>query len=74
MKPRSSKRLFCAGDCSTQNPNAGAITVGAGLPAKHPARWMAPALPVFAAKAAPTGDRGKFHFKRFSSCLLSGWR
>ncbi|NWL06537.1 hypothetical protein DM807_11620 [Pseudomonas hunanensis] len=31
------------------------VLVGAGSPAKHPLRGMAPALPVFAAKAAPTG-------------------
>ncbi|RCL25555.1 hypothetical protein C6A77_13770 [Pseudomonas sp. AFG_SD02_1510_Pfu_092] len=29
--------------------------MGAGSPAKQAARWMAPALPVFAAEAAPTG-------------------
>ncbi|RCL25617.1 hypothetical protein C6A77_13510 [Pseudomonas sp. AFG_SD02_1510_Pfu_092] len=29
--------------------------VGAGKPAKQAARWMAPAAPVFAATAAPTG-------------------
>ncbi|AUZ61478.1 hypothetical protein PRJ_4920 [Pseudomonas sp. XWY-1] len=38
MKPRSSKRLFCVGTCATQHLNVGAITVGAGLPAKPPAR------------------------------------
>ncbi|PBJ96556.1 hypothetical protein CMV24_07485 [Pseudomonas plecoglossicida] len=31
-----------------------AAPVGAGSPAKQATRWMAPALPVFAAKAAPT--------------------
>ncbi|RCL27611.1 hypothetical protein C6A77_09270 [Pseudomonas sp. AFG_SD02_1510_Pfu_092] len=29
--------------------------VGAGKPAKQATRWMAPAAPVFAAMAAPTG-------------------
>ncbi|PYC12598.1 hypothetical protein DMX06_23945 [Pseudomonas mosselii] len=29
--------------------------VGAGSPAKPVTRWMAPALPVFAGKPAPTG-------------------
>ncbi|UPK88733.1 hypothetical protein E5221_28905 [Pseudomonas sp. A2] len=29
--------------------------VGAGLPAKFATRYMAPALPVFAGKPAPTG-------------------
>ncbi|RCL26850.1 hypothetical protein C6A77_11455 [Pseudomonas sp. AFG_SD02_1510_Pfu_092] len=29
--------------------------VGAGSPAKQATRWLAPAAPVFAAKAAPTG-------------------
>ncbi|AXQ48509.1 MAG TPA: hypothetical protein DGQ94_00625 [Pseudomonas sp.] len=28
--------------------------VGAGLPAKQAPRWMAPAVPVFAGKPAPT--------------------
>ncbi|PKF25442.1 hypothetical protein CW309_16910 [Pseudomonas hunanensis] len=32
------------------------VLVGTGLPAKKAARWMAPALPVFAGKPAPTGD------------------
>ncbi|AJG14777.1 hypothetical protein RK21_03269 [Pseudomonas plecoglossicida] len=31
--------------------------MGAGLPAKNPARCMAPASPVFAGKPAPTGWR-----------------
>ncbi|ORL49842.1 hypothetical protein B7H18_19515 [Pseudomonas putida] len=35
-------------------PEACAIPVGAGLPAKNPARWMAPAPPVFAGMPAPT--------------------
>ncbi|AUZ57148.1 hypothetical protein PRJ_0513 [Pseudomonas sp. XWY-1] len=26
------------------------------MPAKKPTQWMAPALPVFAGKPAPTGD------------------
>ncbi|AZL72250.1 hypothetical protein EI693_03720 [Pseudomonas oryziphila] len=30
-------------------------SVGAALAAKQAARWMAPASPVFAAEAAPTG-------------------
>ncbi|RCL27499.1 hypothetical protein C6A77_09495 [Pseudomonas sp. AFG_SD02_1510_Pfu_092] len=29
--------------------------MGAGKPAKQATRWMAPAAPVFAATAAPTG-------------------
>ncbi|QKK96574.1 hypothetical protein GEV38_11500 [Pseudomonas sp. 13159349] len=29
--------------------------MGAGSPAKQATRWMAPATPVFAAEAAPTG-------------------
>ncbi|NTY91894.1 hypothetical protein FCH83_06500 [Pseudomonas putida] len=32
------------------------VPVGAGLPAKQAPRWLAPAMPVFAAKAAPTGN------------------
>ncbi|RNF80094.1 hypothetical protein EFK07_27615, partial [Pseudomonas putida] len=32
-----------------------AYPVGAALAAKNPTRWMAPATPVFAAEAAPTG-------------------
>ncbi|RCL26064.1 hypothetical protein C6A77_12490 [Pseudomonas sp. AFG_SD02_1510_Pfu_092] len=39
----------------SREPEASAVPVGAGKPAKHPARWAAPATPVFAAKAAPTG-------------------
>jgi len=35
-----------------------AYPVGAGAPAKNPTRYMAPAAPVFAAKAAPTGCSG----------------
>ncbi|AYO02197.1 hypothetical protein D8767_25895 [Pseudomonas sp. LTGT-11-2Z] len=31
------------------------LPAGAGAPVKQATRWMAPALPVFAAKAAPTG-------------------
>lgn len=31
-----------------------AVIAGATLPFKKATRWMAPALPVFAAKAAPT--------------------
>ncbi|RNF94120.1 hypothetical protein EFK07_00115 [Pseudomonas putida] len=31
------------------------IPVGAGLPAKKAARWLAPASPVFAGEPAPTG-------------------
>jgi hypothetical protein len=31
-----------------------AYSVGAGLPAKQALRWMAPAVPVFAGKLAPT--------------------
>ena len=38
-----------------REPEARAVPVGAGKPAKQAMRWMAPALPVFAAKAAPTG-------------------
>ncbi|MET3679512.1 hypothetical protein ABIB24_005151, partial [Pseudomonas sp. UYEF17] len=38
-----------------REPDACAVPVGAGSPAKQATRWMAPALPVFAAKAAPTG-------------------
>ncbi|SPO56657.1 protein of unknown function [Pseudomonas sp. JV551A1] len=34
--------------------------VGAGLPAKIATRYMAPALPVFAGKPAPTGARAGF--------------
>ncbi|AJG14009.1 type II secretion system protein J [Pseudomonas plecoglossicida] len=34
---------------------ARAVSVGAGAPAKQATRWMAPALPVFAGKPAPTG-------------------
>ncbi|AZL66301.1 hypothetical protein EJA05_00485 [Pseudomonas oryziphila] len=34
----------------------GTAPVGAGLPAKQALRCMAPALPVFAGKPAPTGD------------------
>ncbi len=40
-------------DCA--NPSSSAVPVGAGLPAKQTTRWMAPALPVFAGKPAPTG-------------------
>ncbi|AJG14306.1 hypothetical protein RK21_02798 [Pseudomonas plecoglossicida] len=29
--------------------------MGAGKPAKNPARWLAPATPVFAGTPAPTG-------------------
>ncbi|RRV74369.1 hypothetical protein EGJ15_06200 [Pseudomonas sp. p99-361] len=29
--------------------------MGAGVPAKNPARWLAPATPVFAGSPAPTG-------------------
>ncbi|PLP94722.1 hypothetical protein CX682_03180 [Pseudomonas sp. FFUP_PS_41] len=29
--------------------------MGAGKPAKNPARWLAPAAPVFAGEPAPTG-------------------
>ena len=36
-------------------PEVCAVPVGAGVPAKSPTRCMAPASPVFAAKAAPTG-------------------
>ena len=35
-------------------PEVCAVPVGAGVPAKSPTRCMAPASPVFAAKAAPT--------------------
>ena len=38
------------------------MSVGAGKPAKQVTRWMAPALPVFAAKAAPTGIAPAFEF------------
>ncbi|AVD90946.1 hypothetical protein C4Q27_29200 [Pseudomonas sp. SWI36] len=46
--------------CSRVNPllqGTGHRIVGAGMPAKKPTRWMAPALPVFAGKPAPTGHR-----------------
>ena len=38
-----------------REPEACAVPVGAGMPAKQAVRWMAPATPVFAATAAPTG-------------------
>ena len=38
-----------------REPEACAVPVGAGSPAKQATRWMAPAAPVFAATAAPTG-------------------
>ncbi|UPK85620.1 hypothetical protein E5221_11835 [Pseudomonas sp. A2] len=38
-----------------REPEACAVPVGAGSPAKQATRWMAPATPVFAAEAAPTG-------------------
>ena len=31
-----------------------AACVGAGVPAKNPTRWLAPATPVFAGRPAPT--------------------
>ncbi|AJG11946.1 hypothetical protein CMV24_22870 [Pseudomonas plecoglossicida] len=38
-----------------REPEANAVPVGAGKPAKQAVRCMAPAAPVFAATAAPTG-------------------
>ncbi|MRT61791.1 hypothetical protein FYM84_14355 [Pseudomonas sp. CAH-1] len=34
-----------------------ALPVGAGMPAKNPTRWLAPAAPVFAGMPAPTLGR-----------------
>ncbi len=43
-----------------RTPSAGGVPVGAGLPAKQAARWMAPATPVFAGEPAPTGTAHSF--------------
>ena len=42
-----------------RQPEACTLPVGAGVPAKYATRCMAPALPVFAAKAAPTAAPAK---------------
>ncbi|AVH39653.1 hypothetical protein AL532_26725 [Pseudomonas monteilii] len=41
------------GSLNNQSAENG-VAVGAGLPAKQAPRWMAPALPVFTGKPAPT--------------------
>jgi len=41
-------------------PSADGVAVGAGMPAKQAARWMAPATPVFAGAPAPTGTAYSF--------------
>ncbi|AVH38582.1 hypothetical protein AL532_20735 [Pseudomonas monteilii] len=43
--------------------------MGAGLPAKHATRCMAPASPVFAGKPAPTGSEARSRAKTNTQAL-----
>jgi len=57
-----------------RGPKAGAVPVGAGVPAKQAMRCMTPAAPVFAGLPAPTGIEAAIRFcvERSGQCRCTG--